>query len=546
MRITESRTLTEECDKMEKRIMIRRLTAFVCLLAMLLSILPMGIFAEETVTQGNCGAEGDSSNMQWSFDESTNTLTISGTGAMKEYKPSDSPWREFVGKVQKLVISDGVTSISDGAFYEFHSIEAVILPDSLQRIGADAFYNCSNLGTAGSVITLPKNLSEIGYGAFAESRLTRDVLSVDSENTHFYMSKGCLIEKAEKRIIYACADAEIPDDIEGLVLGDWSFGDYAMSRLVIPSNVVKVEACACLCSYIFDIYFESSDVEIIDDEWTISSTAVIHGAKGSTAEKYAEKYNRLFGGFNDSFRRRGYCGAEGDGTGVQWTIDTDAGSLIITGNGKMKEYSRFYDVPWGDYKSVINNIYISEGIESISEHTYIYQCDIYIENPDMLITAPGFVYTFGRGSRIHGYKGSTAEKFVKEANDEYGEQFGGDFYEFVLLTAHEHDYGSEWKSDSAKHWHECKICHNIIDETDHNWDNGKVTKELTEDADGEKLFTCSDCKTTKTEKIEKLSAGRQTGLQTGLLIGITVAVILAAALVAVFLIIKRKQRKTEG
>ena len=89
--------------------MIRRLTAFVCLLAMLLSILPMGIFAEETVTQGNCGAEGDSSNMQWSFDESTNTLTISGTGAMKEYKPSDSPWREFVGKVQKLVISDGVT-----------------------------------------------------------------------------------------------------------------------------------------------------------------------------------------------------------------------------------------------------------------------------------------------------------------------------------------------------------------------------------------------------------------------------------------------------
>lgn len=105
-----------------------------------------------------------------------------------------------------------------------------------------------------------------------------------------------------------------------------------------------------------------------------------------------------------------------------------------------------------------------------------------------------------------------------------------------------HDYGEEWKSNDAKHWHECSKCHEKKDEADHSWDNGKVTKEPTEEADGEKLFTCSDCKATKTEKIEKLPTPPQTGLP----IGIVITAILAAVLVIAFSIRKRKQYKTEG
>ena len=46
--------------------------------ALLLSL--AGQMSAEVVTSGNCGAEGD--NLIWTFDESTSTLTISGTGAM--------------------------------------------------------------------------------------------------------------------------------------------------------------------------------------------------------------------------------------------------------------------------------------------------------------------------------------------------------------------------------------------------------------------------------------------------------------------------------
>ena len=495
--------------------MIRRLTAFVCLLAMLLSILPMGIFAEETVTQGNCGAEGDGSNLTWSFDESTHTLTISGPGAMKEYNRTfDRPWDELRSEVWRLVVSEGVTSISDRAFCLLWDVEAVTLPDSLQKIGADAFYNCSNLGMAGSVITLPKNLSEIGVNAFEGSYLGRDVLSVDSENTHFYMSKGCLIEKAEKKIIYACVDVEIPDDIEGLVIGSGAISDYTEPRLVVPSNVVKVEENAFPSDYITDIYFESSDVEIYDSEFTISSEVMIHGTIGSTAETYARRYNIPFGGFNDSLRKRGYCGyrseTEDNWTAVQWTVDLDTGSLIITGNGKMYDFTYYY-APWYQYASAIHNIYISEGVESISGMDIV-ECDIYIENPDALITGIPDVgetpIAFGPGSRIHGYKGSTAETHVKEANDEYKGQFGGDLYEFVLLTEHEHDYGSKWKSDIANHWYECKTCHNIIDEAEHSWDDG-VT--VTVDAGEQKKYTCEICGAERFESIGDPGHGHRFG-----------------------------------
>lgn len=41
-----------------------------------------------------------------------------------------------------------------------------------------------------------------------------------------------------------------------------------------------------------------------------------------------------------------------------------------------------------------------------------------------------------------------------------------------------------------------------IPATGHQWDEGKVTKEPTEAADGEKTFTCTVCKATKTEVIK--------------------------------------------
>ena len=61
-----------------------RILSALLAVAMLLALMPTAAFAaDDPPTSGTCGANGD--NLTWSFDTTTGTLTISGTGAMKDY-----------------------------------------------------------------------------------------------------------------------------------------------------------------------------------------------------------------------------------------------------------------------------------------------------------------------------------------------------------------------------------------------------------------------------------------------------------------------------
>lgn len=61
---------------------------------------------------------------------------------------------------------------------------------------------------------------------------------------------------------------------------------------------------------------------------------------------------------------------------------------------------------------------------------------------------------------------------------------------------------------------ECGRCHNEFDDIvipatgKHSWDEGKVTREATTEAEGEKTFTCTVCGQTRTEAIAKLAAAK--------------------------------------
>ena len=70
---------------------------------------------------------------------------------------------------------------------------------------------------------------------------------------------------------------------------------------------------------------------------------------------------------------------------------------------------------------------------------------------------------------------------------------------------HEHEFGTDWKSDSANHWHECLSddCDEISDQAAHTFDDGEITTEATCIATGVKTFTCTVCGYQKTEEIEK-------------------------------------------
>lgn len=115
------------------------------------------------------GATGDGSGVTWQLtentdDPSTYKLTISGSGAMKNFPfGSDQPWYSFKQQITSVVIHPGVTSIGECAFSWFPKLTHVDIADSVISIGGNAFKSCSSLTN----ITIPQNVTYIGGLAFS-------------------------------------------------------------------------------------------------------------------------------------------------------------------------------------------------------------------------------------------------------------------------------------------------------------------------------------------------------------------------------------------
>ena len=102
----------------------------------------------------------------WSFDEATGTLTLDGSGAMKEYTSvAEAPWYSYRDSIAHLVVKSGVTSLSSYAFVGCQNLADITLPDTLQTIGTMTFYGCDNLNN----VTIPASVRTIGSYAFADA-----------------------------------------------------------------------------------------------------------------------------------------------------------------------------------------------------------------------------------------------------------------------------------------------------------------------------------------------------------------------------------------
>ena len=123
---------------------------------MVLSIVP--ITASAATYSGPCGE-----NLKWTYDTTTCVLTIFGTGDMADYSFSNRPWEKYEDNIKEVVISNGVTSIGEYAFYSFGKVTKITIPDSVTEIGKRAFSTCKVL----TGVTLPEGITTIREGTFA-------------------------------------------------------------------------------------------------------------------------------------------------------------------------------------------------------------------------------------------------------------------------------------------------------------------------------------------------------------------------------------------
>lgn len=142
---------------------------------MIIILFTSNVFAQN-MTSGYCGPKDDEqnygTNCEWSYDDNTKTLKISGTGEMSEFDRNmedytTAPWYQYHNEIQNLVVENGINNIGKNAFALLTSLNNVNIADSVTKIDLGGFYYCSSLNN----INLPKNLQSIGVIAFTYSGL---------------------------------------------------------------------------------------------------------------------------------------------------------------------------------------------------------------------------------------------------------------------------------------------------------------------------------------------------------------------------------------
>ena len=104
------------------------------------------------IAGGVCGGSAQEDSVTWELD-TAGTLTISGEGSLcqcirltmgSQYLVT-SPWWSYRDSIRRLVINEGVTTITWNAFSDCGNLREVVIPVSVTSIGSAAFYRCRNL-----------------------------------------------------------------------------------------------------------------------------------------------------------------------------------------------------------------------------------------------------------------------------------------------------------------------------------------------------------------------------------------------------------------
>ena len=188
-------------------------------------------------------------NLTWKLD-ADGTLTISGTGAMKNYdsKKNRNPVYNN-SNVKTVVIEDGVTSIGNYAFTYCVSLTSITIPDSVTSIGYYAFFYCKSLTS----ITIPDSVTSIGNYAFFYCRNLTSITIPDSVtsigNDAF---SGCR----------SLTSITIPDSVTSIGNSSFSYC-ISLTSITIPNSVTSIGTYAFSnCWYLTSITIPDSVTSI--------------------------------------------------------------------------------------------------------------------------------------------------------------------------------------------------------------------------------------------------------------------------------------------
>ena len=221
-------------------------------------------------------------------------------------------------------IPKSITYLPGDMFFYCTSLSEVTFKGQLEKIGYGVFYECSAL----TDFVIPDTVTKIGWKAFNGAGCVEAVnslqyvqnwlVSCDTDINEAVIRKGTTgIAEMSLFAIEGLKTIEVPSSVEnigsywcsGFPSGELSVLHYRAS--CIPENTLSA-ARSCSDIYIYDPFCDIFDSEktiapiyryyteeqssdsLLTAETEAEGDIVIHGYSGSTAQEYAEKYNRKF------------------------------------------------------------------------------------------------------------------------------------------------------------------------------------------------------------------------------------------------------------
>ena len=511
---------------------------------------------------GYCGAEGDGTNLIWTL-ANDGTLTISGEGRMADYKisypffsslssiHSSSPWSGDT-RVKKVILSPGVTTVGEAAFFRCEALEALELPASLTQLNSSSFFMCNVLKEiffAGSEAqwneavtyyesailaygdgafrnaTVHYNVADWGYCG-AEGDGTNLIWTLTNDGTLTVSGEGSMVDYKvsipENGSSLSPVSSSSPwcgdSRIKKIVLspGVTTVGKLAflhcsaLTELELPASLTHMDASSFFyCYALKNVFFAGSEAQ-----WNETVTHNKIKLVLITFDDYAFENAKVYFGVV----AHGYCGAYGDGTNVLW-VYYDTQTLIFSGNGAIKDYDSQTDTdetegvshnavelpPWTLFNEKPTVVVLEEGITRVGIRSLIIddesqellvlnkQCDL----SDLVIKEPAY---------LRGYLESTAESYANDHEEDC-------LFKPLCTTDYRHEVvvvpGDASTCTETEHKLNvlCTECDKVLysEFKDHIWSDWTVIKPATTEEEGSQFRTCTICAMEETATIGKLT-----------------------------------------
>lgn len=260
--------------------------------------------------------------------------------------------------VTEVIVADGVTSISDWAFYDCSNLESITIPDSVTSIGIFAFRNCTALSsiiipqgvtsigscafarcTSLSSITLPQSVTSIGDYAFEDCFSLSSITILDSVTSIGYKAfANCT----------SLSSITIPNSVTSI--GDSAFsGCDNLVSVDIPSSVTEMghgvfDYCEQLDSKTLNKINQMipNSVDLESEDYSEDSFA----SKQSKLEDYVIDWEELSDSFYQDFCDKAYEMVENEGFTDVFTEPSTQGGVgsdYFTAYSNGERYSGSYD-----------------------------------------------------------------------------------------------------------------------------------------------------------------------------------------------------------